>query len=255
MKKTYLLTLAAAALCAASANAAIVAYDGFVTGGAPNYVGGDELLGTQNPSVFGFSGAWTTPSAGIRVSDTGLTYGSLNVTGGSVYRVGTLKEGTRALSSQINSGIVYSSFLLNAHADTRSQIYYDSLFRVGINGGNFSYRLSGDVNISAATADVTNLLVVKFDFTTPSSVTADIYINPAIGGAEPTATVTGIGLGSFNIDNIKLYHGGGAGTTTFDEIRFGDSFAAVTPVPEPSTFALLGGLAAFGFCLLRRRFS
>jgi hypothetical protein len=175
------------------------------------------------------------------------------VTGGSVYRTGTVKEGTHTLSNQINSGIVFSSFLLNAHADTRSQIYYDSLFRVGINGANFAYRLSSDVNISAATADVTNLIVVKFDFTTPSAVTADIYINPTIGGAEPSATVTGIALGTFNIDDIKLYHGGGAGTTTFDEIRFGDSFAAVTPVPEPSTFALLGGFVALGICLVRRR--
>jgi hypothetical protein len=254
MKKTYLMILAVA-LCAASANAVIFAYDGFVTGGAPNYVGGDELLAVQNPTVSGFSGAWSTPSNGIRVSDTGLSYGSLSVTGGSLFRDGSTKEGTRALTSQINSGTVYSSFLLQSSVvSNRSQVYYDSLFRVGINGGNFSYRIGGDTNISAATADVTNLFVVKFDFTTPSAVTADIYVNPTIGGTEPAATVSGIGLGAFNIDDIKLYHGsGGSGVTTFDEIRFGDSFAAVTPVPEPSIFALLGGVFALGFCLMRRR--
>jgi hypothetical protein len=244
-----------ALLGTASLQANIFAYDGFVTGGVPDYIGGNELLGTQNPTVSGFSGGWTTPSAGIRVADTGLSYGALSVSGGSVFREGSTKEGTRALSSQLNSGVVYSSFLLQSSlASNRSQVYYDSLFRVGINGGNFSYRIGGDTVISPATADVTNLLVVKFDFTTPTAVLADIFVNPAIGGTEPAATVTGIELGSFNIDDIKLYHGSaGSGITTFDEIRFGDSFAAVTPVPEPSIFALLGGIAALGICLVRRR--
>jgi hypothetical protein len=239
----------------ASLQANIFAYDGFATGGLPDYVGGNELLGTQNPTVSGFSGGWTTPSAGIRVADTGLSYGSLEVSGGSVFRDGSTKEGTRALSSQLNSGVVYASFLLQSTiVSNRSQVYFDSVFRVGINGGNFSYRIGGDTVISPATADETNLLVVKFDFTTPTAVLADIYVNPAIGGVEPSATVTAIELGSFNIDNIKLYHGsGGSGITTFDEIRFGDSFAAVTPVPEPSTYALLGGILALGLVVLQRR--
>jgi len=44
-------------------------------------------------------------------------------------------------------------------------------------------------------------------------------------------------------------------STDFDEIRIGTSFDSVTPIPEPSTYALIFGIGVFGILLLRRRAS
>jgi hypothetical protein len=38
-----------------------------------------------------------------------------------------------------------------------------------------------------------------------------------------------------------------------DELKIGQTWADVAAVPEPSTFALLGGFVALGICLVRRR--
>ncbi len=43
------------------------------------------------------------------------------------------------------------------------------------------------------------------------------------------------------------------GSFYFDELRFGDTWASVTPVPEPSTYALLGGIGVMIFAVIRRR--
>lgn len=62
---------------------------------------------------------------------------------------------------------------------------------------------------------------------------ADLYINPpSLGGAAPaspniTMTTT---APNFPFQRIGLYPGNGAGNGSFDEIRFGASFAAVTPI-------------------------
>jgi hypothetical protein len=41
--------------------------------------------------------------------------------------------------------------------------------------------------------------------------------------------------------------------TIFDEFRIGTTFASVTPIPEPSTSALLIGLGALALIGMRRR--
>jgi hypothetical protein len=53
-----------------------------------------------------------------------------------------------------------------------------------------------------------------------------------------------------NIDKVRIAGASGV-NYTFDEVRIGDSFASVTPVPEASTStALLLGLSSLAF---RRR--
>jgi hypothetical protein len=65
--------------------------------------------------------------------------------------------------------------------------------------------------------------------------------------------LTGLNAASVNFRNISInVNTGDTSVAKFDEIRFGTSFADVSPIPEPSTYALLAaGLGALVW--LRRR--
>jgi hypothetical protein len=77
-------------------------------------------------------------------------------------------------------------------------------------------------------------------------------------GGEPTtwaATSNETITGSATFMNISLganAAGGVTHTNSVDEIRFGGTFGAVA-VPEPSSYALLSGLLALGWIMIRRR--
>ena len=75
-----------------------------------------------------------------------------------------------------------------------------------------------------------------------------------MGGAEP-----GTNNGTLNTFNMAFDRTALAKFGTFidtnvtgDELRFGDSFASVTPIPEPST-GILAGFAGLALALRRRR--
>jgi hypothetical protein len=66
---------------------------------------------------------------------------------------------------------------------------------------------------------------------------------------------SGADLTSVNVLRFQAGNANGNGTNaffTFDEVRLGQSFADVTPVPEPVTFAL-AGLGGVALLALRRK--
>ncbi len=76
----------------------------------------------------------------------------------------------------------------------------------------------------------------------------------SLGSAASKITISGVSSSTFNFaltsdEGIRIQWGPSAYNTAIDNIRF-----SVTPIPEPSTWALLGaGLALLGFSARRRR--
>ena len=94
----------------------------------------------------------------------------------------------------------------------------------------------------------TTFLVYRITFGTLND-TIDLFVNPTLGGAlpaAPNATLTTADNTFFPnaFNRIRVQSGDQA--FTVDELRIGQSFADVAPVPEPSaTLALLGAGALF----------
>jgi hypothetical protein len=89
----------------------------------------------------------------------------------------------------------------------------------------------------------TVLVVVKYDITT-SPTTANLFVNPTPGSAEPAATVTNTsGTVSIpSLGSVFIRQNGtaasGTGTLEIDEIRAGSTWASVTPSGCATTSSL-----------------
>jgi hypothetical protein len=81
----------------------------------------------------------------------------------------------------------------------------------------------------AITTGQTALLVLKLDFAATS--TAALFVNPAsLGGTAPTtAGASGTSTTSLAFKSLAFYGSSGFSGGSLDELRFGDSYAAVTP--------------------------
>ena len=137
----------------------------------------------------------------------------------------------------------------------------------------------GSATFSSGTADST---VGKWDVKnlgSPVTLTPGYYALVGLGSFDyaftPSTTTTYSGLGA--VTAYDTYYGGGTGTAgnVFNGVSglgtpntpaggtwlggFSARFRGVnfdfTPVPEPSTYALIGGLALVGFGLFRRQVS
>jgi hypothetical protein len=135
---------------------------------------------------------------------------------------------------------------------------------VEVSGGKWQLKdiASGslvDTGISRTLSE-TYLMVLKMDFLqgeeypglwANGSDRVTLYVNPTPGLAAPdvagTAMMTSEDLA---ILNVHFYPGSSTDEGAFDELRFGASYADVTPIPEPVTIALLG---LGGLAVLRRR--
>jgi hypothetical protein len=79
-------------------------------------------------------------------------------------------------------------------------------------------------------------LVVKAEYATVGNDRFTLYVNPTPGGPEP---VTGLVKSDANfglVQGLTLYS---TGAMRIDELRVGETFADVTPVPEPAAMGLL----------------
>ena len=115
---------------------------------------------------------------------------------------------------------------------------------------------AGTVSVAGSDATVDTLLVLKLTIGPGANDdTVDLYLNPAPGAAPPAvADIAGYAINedvndNRAIDEIRL--GSQNGAFYADEIRIGMTFADVT-VPEPTSAALLCGLAAIGLSVRRR---
>lgn len=113
----------------------------------------------------------------------------------------------------------------------------------------------GGLDLDALTG--TNLIVMKYDFNRFLPDAVSVFMNPVVGAAEPGVPSAHVSVAS---SDLFITHQGAYTQFTFsggthvpgaiDEIRWGDTFADVTPIPEPSTALLL--IAGIGLVSRRK---
>jgi hypothetical protein len=131
----------------------------------------------------------------------------------------------------------------------------------GSSAGDIGLRTDGISAIHVANAqamalNTTYLVVVQYDFAT---TTANLWLDPIIGGSAPTPSLTLAGNGSVTaIDDVGFKSQATTGDFNIANLLVGTTWASVTPevtaTPEPSTFALASlGLALPLLARFRRR--
>ena len=142
---------------------------------------------------------------------------------------------------------LYTSFLL------RRQGGYHKMFWLGFTEGNLPWqppyavttedlnwnlRLGGTVYPSQKPVkdNETALIVLKMTFLTKDTTHFEMYVNPDLSlNEEPAPDVTASDYQGFVFDYLSILLGGDANQGALDEIRFGNSFQAVTPEPTVSS--------------------
>ncbi|MDF3129496.1 hypothetical protein P0Y35_09850 [Kiritimatiellaeota bacterium B1221] len=250
--------------------AALLFYEGF------DYGATDTLLTTATSNW-----ALTSGTDNAQYVSTGLSYGSLQVSGGMVQT--NNNWGTRD----------YDYDFADIDISEESDIWLSMLIAVptavGLNtsaefgitmvrnswGGTIEYeagkgwanntslvssRLSpNSLNDAEFGATSTETMLIVYHFANGSA--GEVWVNPTIGGSAPTAgtgqTLTDSGnTGLTGIYNANLTYLGE--DMSFDELRIGTSFADISPVPEPGALSLvaIAGCVLLGsrrFWLAKRR--
>jgi hypothetical protein len=115
----------------------------------------------------------------------------------------------------------------------------------------------------ARTLNETYLMVLKFEFLeggegagatwTGYHDRVTLFVNPTPGLSLPSVAGTVLTTSTdVSLLNVHFYPGNNANMGAFDELRFGTTFADVTPIPEPATIMLLG-LGGLGILGRKRR--
>jgi len=271
MKKVLLVALVA--MLASSASAALLVYEGF------GYTPAVDAL--NNVSANGGTGLsanwvidWTTQAADVTSGS--LSYGALLTTGNK----GQTKTGVdananatsmkRSLSSALPGGKdLWISFLMNidttqdpAPPSTAGQ-WFGFEFGAGgtyagKHGSNVKWVLGSNPagppqNSGIDVAPGTHLLVQQYAWN-GSSYDVSLFIDPGtgtLGGAGPGMAASATQAGVSIIPSSYVAFSAPA-VGSFDEYRIGETYADVTPIPEPASILLLvSGLV--GAYKLRRR--
>lgn len=291
MNKKFLLPCLLCGLLSSSLQGFVLVSDSFEVGD-DGYTAGDALSGqTGTPETGAYGAAWSGqafPSFGDpSVTAAGLSYSGLASSGGAVSmnRSGSTSTLDKSISVALtgtpdaSGDSVYFSGLLQLGGANWASLGVQigsggkTVMGIGFNSsgeGELRYEDSNEdlqlVTASSAlsgwSSSDTVLVVGKIENNGAGSGDdlLSLYLNPSLS-SEPAspAVSTGVGtLGWFPSDDLESLEltaelNGGEPATFFDEIRIGESWGDVTPVPEPSTYALLGGFAALAMVMLRRR--
>ncbi|MCD8481976.1 MAG: PEP-CTERM sorting domain-containing protein [Verrucomicrobia bacterium] len=182
---------------------------------------------------------------------------------------GNIREALASFAPQ-TSGTVFFSFAFRVDSLPTATTYSFSLANnntfyaasvwLRTSGTQFEIGLSNRSN-SAVTyasdlldAGSTYFLVGSYDL---ENFTSELWLNPdssTFGSAVPTSTLSATGGTDLaTISQFLIRGANGSPAMTMDELRIGSTWASVTPIPEPSTYAALFGLLALGFVAWRRR--
>jgi endonuclease I len=208
------------------------------------------------------SGAGSTP---MSIASPGLTYTGYAGSGiGNATSASATGEDVNKSFTAVNSGSVYYSFLVNTTMTTTTAGYAMHFMQNSTTfHGRFWMRLvSGNINFglakttAAATWDPTNYatgttyhIVLKYTFNTGSSTDDAVYmfVNPTLGGAEPTPTIaitndTATDATSISMVGIRQYAVGA--NSRFDGIIVGTAWEdvagaamATEPTAQPTSLA------------------
>lgn len=258
------------------ARAVLIAYDGFSTPGT--YTNGTSIL-TPGNGGSGWTDNWTvsgTPTAQFVATTSGLTYsngGALTTTAGAA--IDSLSGNTTqmmrhfATTSYSDGDTIYLSFLTDrTSAVSNSYLDFRLINRTGdatrgyfrnTTGGadSFSIYNQADTQLGSSFGsglqNNTFFVVLRIDFAAGANDTLSVWLNPALNAPLGTANASGtLNLDSNDIGGIRLT-GGSSATGVFDEVRVGTTFADVSPIPEPATWALLAGSLTALVVFRRRR--
>jgi hypothetical protein len=252
-----LIVLVALASAPLSTRAALIAYDGFGYASV-----GSDLQGGNGG--FGFAGPWQSGGFNASIFNNydiaagSLPYAGLATSGNSVRSgpVAAIAGLTRPFLAPIGVAgtTVYYSFLLRPEG-TLGQGAFNGFFGLTLESAGepeiFSGKPGGgQINnfviedrggaaqfASTQTANLGQsvLLVVKAEFTVGLDQFT-LYVNPAPGAPEPAFGTVKAGVNAGLFDGFTIYSTGEFG---IDELRLGQTFADVVPVPEPRSIALL----------------
>ncbi|HTJ78051.1 MAG TPA: hypothetical protein VL357_03570 [Rariglobus sp.] len=252
-------------LSASPASATLFSYEPFAYSiGSP--------LDTQNGGS-GFSSAWTAsnstivsgslssgslPTSGDALSITAKVDAGASGLGANTYRPFTSTLGgagqdvwvsflIKTTNSSSYGGLVVGSGSASTGAVNGSKGifigYSGGVYAIGPNGA------SSGISGGTATNGTTQFLVADFSYTTATTGIVSLYLSATPGGSLGTA----VGSTSFTLNSFNQIGFATTGSVTFDEIRIGDSFAAVSSaIPEPAQTSALFGLATAGIIFVYR---
>ena len=241
----FILSLSAALAIASPARADTIVQESFVPS-FPIYANGGS----------GFAGAWKQGgfnafASGYVPLDRSLCKARLRTDGGSVSAAAfeQINGAIRDLAQPLSTGTVYMSFLIQPQGTLHDGIF-NGFFGVTLNGslgnelfigkpgggalaqyvlenrGGFGQVPSG----SSAIIGRTTLLVVKAQFL-PGNDVFTLYVDPAVGKAEPAHGAVKSDLDLGTVSRIGIYS---TGAFTVDEIRIANSYADALPTGDMS---------------------
>lgn len=135
----------------------------------------------------------------------------------------------------VDGSSVFMSFLANtssATADAFRLVFGDGTTTFTVSNTATTWALNSTAATNAALATNTpTLIVLRFDFAAGATDTVSMWVNPTLGAAlgTPNASISGLNFAGFSLIQTRAAV---ANAMTFDELRVGTTFGAVTPYTE-----------------------
>ena len=218
---------------------------------------------------------WTAHSGSgtnaLTVTTPGLTYTGHPGSGvGNAVTMTTSGEDANRTFTSTTTGSVYMSFLISVSAVQTGDYFIglyqtSSIFPIRVyakSDGTGGFQFGVGKSNSTATYETasrsfgtTYLVVIKYTFNagTTTDDVVDLWVNPALGGAETTATIPNVTAATItdatSIGAVYLRQGSASSASTqqIDAILAGTTWASVTPGGSAASPALtIGTINSFG---------